>query len=138
MSELPQITITCIREIKLAKVSDTGRNMLLHMVAHDGKEFAVQIPVDELPKLLDWSVTGFSQALKRSGRPATDRLCYELKEVQVGDPKSAPEANMVVLSLRWGEEGWISYWMPRYMTEFVGAALDTELKAEDRHKSPPH
>jgi hypothetical protein len=118
-----------IKGMKRGIVADSGENMLVLVKLEDGNEMELVFPHDLLPRLLDWSASGWNISAYRMGRSPDRRLVFDLTGYEVGTCQSA-QGEKVVVSMRFGEAGSVSYMLDHGSALGLLEGLKIELEPE--------
>jgi hypothetical protein len=128
-----------IKGMKRGIVAESGENMLVPVKLDDGTELELVFPHDLLPRLLDWSASGWNISAHRMGRPPDRRLVFDLTGYEVGTCESA-RGEKVVVSMRFGEAGSVSYMLDHGSAWGLleGLKVELEPQAVRRPDGRPH
>jgi hypothetical protein len=91
----------------------------------------IVFPHDLLPRLLDWSASGWNIGARRKGLGPNDRLTFELQGFEAG----RTEDGQLVLTMQFGENGSVSYKVSPDLAWAILEGLRTQLEPES---APTH
>jgi hypothetical protein len=118
-----------IKGMKRGIVADSGETMVMPLKLDDGTELELVFPHDLLPRLLDWSASGWNTSARRMGRSPDRRLVFDLTGYEVGTCE-CDQGEKVVVSMQFGESGSVSYMLDHASAWGLLEGLKIELEPE--------
>ena len=116
---------------KAPTISDNGNSMLLRVRTKEGERFELVFGHDMLPRFVDWGTSGWNVSSQRMGRDPGERLTFELRGIVVGEIIASAENDCTIaITMRFGEQGSISYTVDEGLTRSLVQALTQQLNAK--------